>query len=380
MTSLHLKTPLEKEAPRSDTVENVQALRGIAALMVVWAHIKFPLDKLCPGADRYPLVQTGHGAMGVDLFFIISGYVICLAASKRHHHPYEFLLARIARVSPLYLVYVLLFLLAKELFHGASDSLRSIWNGIFYLPLFDWKEYSQPPGGVGWSLSFELWFYLVFALLLHLGTPKKVAFFLPIIFSVGAVLMIPYHGDWYFPRFMFHPFVLEFAFGCVVFNTQRLVTRNLSWFLLAAGILYMIAFSRHAGLLPLHPLLLSDRLDLAWQRVLLWGFPSALIVAGLVGLERNDIYTLPQGLVWVGGISYSLYLSHQLTMEIVADVGQRIGLHSLAVIVLLVPVLCVFGAWLCWKCIEKPLTVQAQRWAKKLSQTARPTEATPVQA
>ena len=142
----------------------------------------------------------------------------------------------------------------------------------------------------------------------------------------------------------------------------------------------MIAFSRHAGLLPLHPLLLSDRLDLAWQRVLLWGFPSALIVAGLVGLERNDIYTLPRGLVWVGGISYSLYLSHQLTMEIVADVGQRIGLHSLAVIVLLVPVLCVFGAWLCWKCIEKPLTVQAQRWAKKLSQTARPTEATPVQA
>jgi peptidoglycan/LPS O-acetylase OafA/YrhL len=66
-------------------------------------------------------------------------------------------------------------------------------------------------------------------------------------------------------------------------------------------------------------------------------------------------------------------------MEIAADVGQRIGLHSLAVIVLLVPVLCVFGAWLCWKCIEKPLTVQAQRWAKKLSQTGRPSKATPVQ-
>jgi peptidoglycan/LPS O-acetylase OafA/YrhL len=365
--------------PRVETVENVQALRGIAALLVVWAHIKFPLSKLCPNADGYPLVQTGHGAMGVDLFFIISGYVICLTACKRHHNPHEFLLARIARVSPLYLAYVLFFLLGKELVLGEHNSLRSIWNGIFYLPLFDGREYSQPPGGVGWTLSFEMWFYVVFALLLHFWTPKRVAWFLPIIFTLGAALMSVYQGAWYFPRFMFHPFVLEFAFGCVVFNTQRWVTGGVSWFLLGGGILYMLVFSRHAGLMPLHPLLLSDRLDLAWLRVLLWGLPSALIVAGLVGLERNHHCTLPRGLVWIGGVSYSLYLSHQLSMKVVAEVGQRVGLHSLAVLVFILPVFCVFNAWLCWKWIENPLTVQAQRWAKKLSQGARPKGALPAE-
>jgi peptidoglycan/LPS O-acetylase OafA/YrhL len=364
---------------RSDTVENIQALRGIAALLVVWAHIKFPVKDLCPNAFDYPMVRTGHGAIGVDLFFIISGYVISMTACKRHHNPLEFFLARIARVSPLYLVYVLAFISFKEVFMGRHDSLCSIWNGIFYLPIFDWKVFSGSPGGVGWTLSFEMVFYLTFALLLHIWTPKKVAFFLPIVFSVGAILMIFYHGDWYLPRFIFHPFVLEFAFGCIIFKTQTWISSHLSWVLLASGILCLVVFSRHTGFLASFPLLLSYRLDLAWLRVLIWGVPSALIAAGLVGLERNHGYILPRALVWTGGISYSLYLSHQLTMGIASKVGQLIGLHNLTLIVLIVPILCVLNAWLCWKLIEKPLTSQAQRWAKKLSSVAKPEVTIPLQ-
>jgi len=372
MSSLHIKVAGEMAATRPDTVKNVQALRGIAALLVVSAHIKFPIQVLDPSAANYPLVNTGHGAIGVDLFFIISGYVISLTACKRHHNPLEFFLARIARVSPLYLMYVLLFLLCKEVILDRHNSLLSVWNGIFYVPIFDWKEYTVPPGGAGWTLSFEMWFYIAFALLLHIWTPKKTAFFLPIIFFTGAALMTLYDGDWYFPRFMFHPFVLEFAFGCVVFNTQRWVSSRLSWLLLASGIIYMIAFSQHTGFLAFFPTLLSYRLDYAWLRVLLWGFPSALIVAGLVGLERNHGYILPRGLVWAGGFSYSLYLSQQFTMEIFTEAGQRIGLHSLAAIVPLLFILCVFNAWACWMWIEKPLTGLAQRWAKGLSEVAKP--------
>jgi hypothetical protein len=66
-------------------------------------------------------------------------------------------------------------------------------------------------------------------------------------------------------------------------------------------------------------------------------------------------------------------------MKVVAEVGQRVGLHSLAVLVFILPVFCVFNAWLCWKWIENPLTVQAQRWAKKLSQGARPKGALPAE-
>ncbi len=375
--ALSMRSPQHQElktapAEAEPTIENIQALRGIAALLVVWAHLKFAVTPLDPRAGDLPMIQTAHGAIGVDLFFIISGYVICLTACKRHHRPLDFFRARIARVSPLYLVVFLPALLCKDLSSGTMMSLPSVWNGLFYLPIFDWNDYSEPPLGAGWTLSFEMWFYVAFALLLNIGSPRKIAICLPIFFSIGAAIMTLYDGSWYFPRFLFHPFVLEFALGCIVFHTQKWVTGRASCLLLAGGIFSMLAFSRHTGSLGWHMVLLSSRLDLAWLRVLLWGLPSALIVAGLVGLERHQGYVLPRALVWLGGISYSLYLSHRFSMAIVAKVGSRIGLHNPIVIVPVAFILCIFLAWLCWRWIEQPLTLRAQRWVKKKARTVRP--------
>ena len=187
-----------------------------------------------------------------------------------------------------------------------------------------------------------------------------------------------YHGAWYFPRFLFHPFVVEFALGCVVFYTQALVRGVLSWLLLIAGLAYMLAFSRHTGSLGLHLMLLSSRLDLAWLRVLLWGLPSAFIVAGLVGLERNDGYVLPRFLVWLGGISYSLYLTHRFSMAIVTMVGRQIGLHSTMLVILLVVAISILVAWLCWRLLEQPLTARAQRWARLISRRKEEVKAVPA--
>ena len=130
-------------------VENIQALRGIAALLVLWAHLKFVLDPLCPSAGNWILLQTAHGAIGVDLFFIISGYVICLTACKRHQRPLDFLLARIARISPLYLVAFVPAFLNKSHFSWSHASFLSAWNGLFYLPIFDVGDYTEPPVGGG---------------------------------------------------------------------------------------------------------------------------------------------------------------------------------------------------------------------------------------
>ncbi|MCE0522570.1 MAG: acyltransferase [Methylacidiphilales bacterium] len=355
-------------------VENIQALRGIAALLVVWGHLKFPMADLCPGAESNPLVQTAHGAIGVDLFFIISGYVICLTACKRHGRALDFFLARVARVSPLYLAAFLPALLWKDHASGAHLSLHSIWNGIFYLPIFDWEDYTEPPVGVGWTLSFEMWFYVAFALLLLIWRPAKVALFLPVLFFIGAPLMIFYHGAWYFPRFLFHPFVLEFAMGCVIFHLQKRMVGWIPWLLLAGGIFCALAFTRHTGYLGWHEVLLSSRMDLAWLRVLLWGVPSAFIVAGLVGLERNHDYVLPRLLVWLGGISYSLYLTHRFSMAIAAKAGAWIGLHNPVMVALTVLLFSVLVAWLCWTWVEQPLTSRAQGWAKQMTRPMKRVE------
>jgi exopolysaccharide production protein ExoZ len=374
MISSHEKgrDPMVAGTPAPATVENIQALRGIAALLVLWAHLTFPLRVLCPSFALSPLVNTAYGGSGVDLFFIISGYVISLTACKRHHRPLDFFLARIARISPIYLVVTVLAFLGKDLFLWSHLPLRSIWNGLFYLPIFDWRDYTEPPLAVGWSLSFEMWFYVVFALLLLRWKPRKVALILPILFAIGAPLMTLYQGAWYFPRFMFHPFVMEFAFGCMVYLTQQWVPGRLSWVLLAGGILYLLIFSRHAGFLGFHIGLLSLEIGHAWLRVALWGVPAAFIVAGLVGLERHYGYILPRFLVWLGGISYSLYLTHRFSMMLVEKAGLWVGLRSPLVAVPVLVITCVVLGWICWRWVEKPLTSQAQKWAKTKARPARP--------
>jgi exopolysaccharide production protein ExoZ len=351
------------------TVENIQALRGIAALLVLWAHLKFPVAALSPGSERISWINTAHGAIGVDLFFVISGYVISMTACKRHHRPLDFFLARIARVAPLYLAVFPLAFLHKAYVSWPAIPWRSAWNGLFYLPIFDWNDYTLPPLAVGWTLSFEMWFYVAFALLLNVWKPTKVALLLPLLFFAGAGAMTLYHGAWYLPRFLFHPFVLEFAFGCIVFQTQNAVKAVASWLLLAGGLFYMLVFSRHTGFLGWHVDLLSQHMDWAWERVLLWGFPSALVAAGLVGLERNSHLVLPRALVWLGGISYSLYLTHWFSVMIFAALGKKLGLHDLAAVMVVVVISTLVVAWLCWRWVEQPLTKRAQAWAKGIAQT-----------
>ena len=209
-----------------------------------------------------------------------------------------------------------------------------------------------------------MWFYIAFALGLNLGKPDRVALFFPAIFCSGAVLMTFYHGDWYLPRFLFHPFVLEFAFGCIVFQTQKWIGGRMSWILLTAGIAYMLAFNRETGYLGWAAPMLGAQTDLAWLRVLLWGFPCAMIVAGLVGVERNQGLILPRFLIWFGGLSYSLYLSHFFSMRFVVLAAQLVHVHRpVVVIVALVGGILFFG-WAVWRWIETPLTRSAQAWVK----------------
>jgi exopolysaccharide production protein ExoZ len=348
-----------------DTVENVQALRGIAALLVIWAHLKFPVQALVPGAERIPFIAAGNGAMGVDLFFCISGFVISIAACKRHYGPLEFFAARLARVCPLYFCFVLFYVGSKWISTDEARSYAALWNGFFYLPIFDFHHLSLPPGAMGWSLCFEMWFYVAFALLLNIWPPVRVAFFLPIVFAIGAPLMSFYRGGWYFPAFIFHPFTIDFAAGCVIFQLQRFLAARWAWALLAAAGFYLLAFTRHSGYLALSNN--SGDVMLAWTRVLLWGVPSMLVLAGLVGLERGKLWTAPRWLAGIGTISYSLYLSQWPTMRFIQSLGPRVHLHNLTALLILTPLLCLVVGWLAWKCVEVPLTRRAQALAHRLT-------------
>lgn len=368
-TSANTPAPLtEAHSLGADaTVQNIQGLRGVAALAVLAAHIKNPVSALLPQAALPAALTTAElGSSGVDLFFVISGYIICLTAVKRHHRSLDFFLARVARVSPLYLVATLVALAAKVLVKTPNPiSFHSIWNGVFYLPIFDAQVYTLPPVAIGWTLSFEMWFYTVFALLLMKWKPRQVVILLPIVFAVGAVLGLFYDGSWYFPKFALNAFVLEFGLGCLVFQFQDRLSVWLSWLLLAVGLVAFFLIVPRTGYLGAHIPELSYVTTRSWLRACYWGVPTAMIAAGFVGLERRGKLTLPAALIWMGGMSYSLYLSHWITIAAAPRLFRGLAWLPVWPLTFLVAAFCILVAWATWRFIELPLTKLAQGWVKR---------------
>lgn len=353
------------------TVANIQALRGIAALLVIWAHLGQVILKLCP--DKFhSILVTPMGAIGVDIFFVISGYVICLSAARSHQRAPDFIAARFVRVVPLYLLVTLvamlpLFNLRTHRFLFSPLNFDSIWNGFFYLPVFDRAGYTLPPQSVGWTLSFEMWFYLAFALLLNFFNPRRTALVLPVIFAVGALVLMPYHGPFFLVRYLFHPFVLNFCLGCIIYHLQHHFDRPLTFCLLALAVLYFFTFSlpfRAVGVVHDE---LGSHFDLAWLRIACWGVFAALLVAALVGLEQNRLFLLPKVLVWCGEISYSLYLVHPFALWQVERLGLHLGLRSPFLISAAVFTLALFFGWLCHAYVERPVTDRVRELWKSLT-------------
>jgi peptidoglycan/LPS O-acetylase OafA/YrhL len=142
--------------------------------------------------------------------------------------------------------------------------------------------------------------------------------------------------------------------------------------MVTVGLLFILALAPWTEFLGFHPPMLADRIDLAWYRVLFWGMPCGLIAAGLVGLESRRGIVLPRALIWLGGISYSLYVVHRFVLDVVGSGFNRVGLHQPVVACVLALLIAITAGWLCWLWIEHPLTTRAQKLAKKISGRSGP--------
>ncbi len=249
--------------------------------------------------------------------------------------------------------------------HTGRYSFQSIWNGFFYLPVFDFGAYSIPPVTVGWTLSFEMWFYLAFALFLIKLSPQKVAVVLPAFFLGSTLLAVFYTGSWFLPHFLFHPLVLEFSLGCIIYQARGWLGGPVSWLFVAFGILGLILSWPYAAVVDQPENELGAAINMAWVRVLIWGVPCAGLVAGLVGLEQSRGIILPRFLVSMGAISYSMYLTHITVLSGMEKIVRLSPSPVLGGIVLYLA--CIAGAWLCYLYVERPLTTFAQQLAKRIT-------------
>lgn len=181
----------------SNRIEAIQVLRGLAAMLVVLFHAIKLLDHrkdISLGILWSTPCLHDFGAVGVDLFFVISGFAMAEAVSgKRTKRASDFLAERFVRIIPLYWLLSLISAVALAQVLGWNFTSAQIANSMTQLPLWDGLKFEAPVLSVGWTLMFEWAFYLVvaFALICSPARPLRLALGIALAFGLGGMALGP---------------------------------------------------------------------------------------------------------------------------------------------------------------------------------------------
>lgn len=231
------------------------------------------------------------GAAGVDVFFVISGYII--ATISPGQTPSRFLASRVWRVYPPWLLAVLPWLLMTPLTLSKWLASLTLW------PIYG--DFTVPALDLGWTLSFEVLFYLGTAIALRSRA------YVPLAAFVAAIVLNNFIRS-NLLNFVGNPIIFEFLMGIALVQLPK--SSRLAPLLIVLSVI-LFAFSP-VSIYNGHA---TRSADYAMCRVLLWGVPSALLVYGCSALEncfQSGFFRIP---VVLGNASYSIYLWHPLFLR-----------------------------------------------------------------
>ncbi|WP_188610082.1 acyltransferase family protein [Chelatococcus reniformis] len=326
-------------------------LRAVAALAVV-VHHSLEVSEGAPGHGFSPDWLTTCGAAGVDIFFVISGFIMVYVSfppGRRTELPATFLARRVVRIYPLYWICsaMILLIFSIGLLRNQNFDLMTVLNSAILLP-----GHKLIP--MAWTLSFEMYFYIVFAACLLLANVYASSLAVIAVIVSGIVIgrILPPST---FSEFVGSPLVLEFCFGLIL---ALLVMRG---GLRIPPRLSIVGF----GLLAAAPAFIAHPStnglpDTA--RVLAWGLPATLIVAAFVSIGPPRSAAARTAVAW-GDASYSLYLTHAFVMIAYGWLLKFtfIGTISQIMVVPLVVAACIAVGLVTHVVVERPLVSLGRR-------------------
>lgn len=314
-------------------VEIIQLLRLIGAICIIIYHSG---------------IVGEHGYFAVEIFCILSGYILMYSTQKESSKQ-GFLKKRILRIVPLYwlatiFMYVLL-LVAPQLSIMAEAKPEYLLKSMFFIPFFNSKGYGVPILGIGWTLNYEMFFYLIFFVALHISHKLR-----GIISSVVILVLVALHYILNFDALIWNyytdAFMLEFVFGIFAFYTMdwlkaRVQKKAIRYCLLTLSLLCFLWMCFDVGVG-------TDIL-----RCVRLGIPALLFFMIIIACYEQNSY--PKLLISYGNATFSIYLLEYFSTAAYKLVSSYTPLYlDIIIFILMLVATLIIGYWT-YKYIEVPL-------------------------
>lgn len=334
----------------------IQVFRGLAAVMVLLGHGNLIYNQNFNQDFLFEVFL--FGGLGVDFFFVLSGFIIFYVHQSdigRRSRLKSFFTKRFIRIYPIYWVVLTLKLAASFLFaYDPETSQRSFGEILKAFLLFpqDRTILSSSFLGVSWTLSYEVFFYLMFGLLIGL----KPKFSKPIIGGWLLITFMNFIGIIQIPQaslllhFVFNELNLEFALGCLAayILSRYTIKWGMNLIYIGASLSVLSAINSNSQLTGISP-------------VIGFGIPAMVLVIGAVSLEMKKLIKVPNVLIYLGNASYSIYLMHGFAInnitKILLKLNPEISDNLLLLNILALPIAVIALIFGCavYSYIEKPL-------------------------
>jgi peptidoglycan/LPS O-acetylase OafA/YrhL len=350
---------------------NLQILRCLAALMVLLNHLERET-----ASGRVPGMAPVHDptgivwASGVDVFFVVSGFIMYHLTWRRFGqpgYPAEFLKRRFIRIVPLYWIFTTLMLVAVRFARGEVHHADATWDravlSYLFFPAMRADGAAVPVLAIGWTLNLEVLFYLAYAACLR--APKRTG--LALLF-LGFLAVAAFGGQLspILAPFSFWslPIILEFPMGvalAMLFKDRGLrIGRGAQVGGAILALAVMWALDRWCFGLP--GLIAVQDTPPDWCRWL-WGGAPALLLGAALMLGPEVGGRTGRVLAAGGDASYALYLSHPFAMTALSLAWNRlaIGANGWAYVVAGL-IVCIAFAVVVHRLVEAPILALLRRW------------------
>jgi exopolysaccharide production protein ExoZ len=352
-------------------LNSIQFLRAVAVMLVVYMHSINLQAGYSESWQQNFFNLKRIGGIGVDIFFVISGFIISYVAYqyKGLFEGIYFLKKRFTRINPIYYLTTLIFAALLIIQWLTTNSVTNHKINQLAILLFD--SFAMVPTSknmiffpllvVGWTLSFEWFFYILYFFLISFKVNKKFSALCIATIALATIGYIMQPSD-YRLAFLSNPIILEFMLGSLIYMFHYYKIKKIPQFIPIAylfigivtmGLLVFGGFDSIEGL----PVIADTALGA--KRFILFGIPSSLIVAGVILLERHRFFKYifnNRSIITIGNASFSIYLTHSILFFYIQFIYKKTGNMLSADIIVFIQ-LCIailFGIGF-YKFIENPI-------------------------